>query len=151
MIEIIAIGKKHEDWVENGISRYQKRLIGKWAINWHLLPHSKYEAQLARNEESTRILAALAPDDYVILLDERGRALDSPDLSTTLEYQLDTSRKVKLIIGGAYGVNEALIERADLVWSLSPLVFPHQLVRLILTEQLYRAQEIAKNSSYHHK
>ena len=85
----------------------------------------------------------------MILLDETGTLLDSPSLASHLEAQM-TQRRVTLIIGGAYGVSTELQQRADLVWSLSPLVFPHQLVRLILAEQLYRAQQIAASSAYHH-
>lgn len=80
-----------------------------------------------------------------------GRELDSPELSRQLLIPLQTSRSVTLIIGGAYGVDERLYERADFILSLSPLVFPHQLVRLILIEQLYRAQEIAAGNPYHHE
>jgi 23S rRNA (pseudouridine1915-N3)-methyltransferase len=64
---------------------------------------------------------------------------------------LERSQPVVVIIGGAYGVDDSIHARADLVWSLSELVFPHQLVRLILTEQLYRAQEIAVGNPYHHE
>lgn len=151
MIRIIAIGRKHESWVSEGVDRYEKRLSKPWNCEWILLPHSSLEAAHARQDESERILARLKDDDFVVLLDERGRLLDSPALSQALQSQLDKSRPIICIIGGAYGVNEALTARADLVWSLSPLVFPHQLVRLILTEQLYRAQEIAAHRPYHHE
>lgn len=93
-------------------------------------------------------MSRLRPHDFVILLDERGRNLNSPELSRLI---LDhTDQHIVIIIGGAYGVTETLHRRADIVWSLSRLVFPHQLVRLILAEQLYRAQEIARGGSYHH-
>lgn len=151
MIRIIAIGRKHESWVSEGVDRYEKRLSKPWNCEWIFLPHSSLEAAHARQDESERILARLKDDDFVVLLDERGRLLDSPALSQALQSQLDKSRPIICIIGGAYGVNEALTARADLVWSLSPLVFPHQLVRLILTEQLYRAQEIAAHRPYHHE
>lgn len=150
MISILAIGKKHEPWVDSGITRYCERLRAPWNVEWGLLPHSNREGTDAREDESSRIVSRLKADDYVILLDERGTMLDSPALARALEAQLNTSRHIVIIIGGAYGVNEALMRRADLVWSLSPLVFPHQLVRLILAEQLYRAQEIAHNHPYHH-
>ena len=150
-MRILCIGKKHESWVDEGIERYQKRLRKPWGIEWVFLPHSALEGFRARQDESERILSRLGPNDYVILLDERGTLLDSPALSRALKSPLDASRSMVLVIGGAYGVNEALTARADLVWSLSPLVFPHQLVRLILAEQLYRAQEIASGRPYHHQ
>lgn len=151
MITIIAVGKKHESWIAEGLERYSKRLQEPWKIQWVLLPHSSREGLSARQDESERILDKLNPQDYVILLDERGRALDSPALSSHLQGVLASSRRVVCVIGGAYGVNDALMERADMVWSLSPLVFPHQLVRLILAEQLYRAQAIASGHPYHHE
>lgn len=150
MITIVAIGKKHESWVVEGIERYQKRLRAPYDIEWVLLPHSAREGRVARQEESERILAWLSPHDYVVLLDERGKNIDSPALSQLLQTSFASSRRVVLVIGGAYGVTSAAHDRADFMWSLSSLVFPHQLVRLILAEQLYRAQSIAKGTQYHH-
>lgn len=150
MIRIVAIGKKHESWVAEGVERYQKRLSGAWNIEWVLLPHSALEANRARQEESERIISRLNPADYVILLDERGKPLDSPALSDKITSLKVYARTIVIVIGGAYGVNDALMKRADFIWSLSPLVFPHQLVRLILAEQLYRAQAIASGHPYHH-
>ena len=89
-------------------------------------------------------------DDHVVLLDERGKNLSSPEVANHLQTQFSGGRSVVLIIGGAYGVNQALTSRANLTWSLSRLVFPHQLVRLILAEQIYRAQEISGGRPYHH-
>jgi 23S rRNA (pseudouridine1915-N3)-methyltransferase len=149
-LRIIAIGKKHEAWVQDGIARYEKRLKRPFDVEWVLLPHSSREGLMARQEESERILSRLN-DEYVVLLDERGKLYNSPALSRLLFAPLEQSRQVTLIIGGAYGVDASVHERADAVWSLSPLVFPHQLVRLLLAEQLYRAQEIAYGRPYHHE
>lgn len=151
MITIIAIGKKHEDWVAPGIERYEKRLRPPFNINWVLLPHSSLNGDQARNEESGRIADRLKPDDTVILLDERGKLLDSPAVAAQFDRLFGTSKNVVIIIGGAYGVNEQITSRADIIWSFSPLVFPHQLVRLMLVEQVYRAQQIAAGGSYHHE
>lgn len=150
-IRIIAVGKKHESWVTEGIERYEKRLKRPFITEWVLLPHSARQGLEARGDESERILSRLGQDDYVVLLDERGRAVDSPALSKLLLGVLEASRPVTIIIGGAYGVDNSIHTRANFVWSLSPLVFPHQLVRLILAEQLYRAQEIASGGPYHHE
>lgn len=151
MIRIIAIGKKHESWIADGVERYQKRLQGPWKCEWVLLPHSMLEGAQARLEESERICSRLALSDYVILLDERGKLLGSPVLSAKITTLQDQSKSIVVIIGGAYGVSDELMRRADLMWSLSLLVFPHQLVRLILAEQLYRAQAIAAGHPYHHE
>lgn len=150
MIKLIAIGKKHEAWIQDGINRYQKRLYSPWEIEWVLLPHSHLEGARARQDESKRILQKLSLSEYVVLLDEHGKLLDSPLLAHTLQQQIESSKQIVIIIGGAYGVSEELQQRADLIWSLSPAVFPHQLIRLILTEQLYRSQEITAGRPYHH-
>lgn len=149
-LHIIAIGKKHESWISEGVERYQKRLKVPFNVEWILLPHSSLEGLAARQEESGRILSRLGAYSYCILLDERGKLLDSPTFSKLLENQLNMSQKVVLIIGGAYGVTEEVRQKAHLLLSMSPQVYPHQLVRLMLIEQVYRAQEISKDSSYHH-
>lgn len=149
-VRILAVGKKHESWVSEGIDRYAKRLKKPFDLTWHLLPHSAREGDTARQEESARILAKVGERDHVVLLDERGRNVDSPGLARHLQARFDAGQAVTVVIGGAYGVDETVHARADFVWSLSNLVFPHQLVRLVLAEQLYRAQEIAGGGPYHH-
>ena len=149
-IRIIAVGKRHESWIQEGVERYEKRLKRPLDIEWVLLPHSAREGDSARQEESERILERVGPREFVLLLDERGKQLDSPAFSHLLMAPIESSKKVAIVIGGAYGVDVRMHERADFVLSLSPMVFPHQLVRLIIIEQLYRAQEIATNRPYHH-
>lgn len=149
-IKIIAVGKKHEPWVADGIGRYETRLKRPFNVEWVLLPHSAREGLQAREDESERLLSRLSDDDFIVLLDERGKLFDSPGLSRMLLEPLERSRSVVILIGGAYGVDASVHQRANVIWSLSPLVFPHQLVRLILAEQLYRAQEIAAGHPYHH-
>ena len=150
-LHILAIGKKHDSWVAEGIERYQKRLKVPFSAEWVFMPHSSLDGDRARQDESERILMRVTAYDFIVLLDERGKELSSPAVAEVLKTQLDRSQKVLVIIGGAFGVTDELRGRADLVWSLSPLVFPHQLVRLILVEQLYRAQQITLGGSYHHE
>lgn len=150
-IRVIAVGKKHESWVAEGIIRYEKRLKQPFITEWLLLSHSAISGDGARDEESVRILDKVKPDDFVVVLDEKGKLLDSPGFTRLLLEPLNHSQAVIFVIGGAYGVNEALLSRANVIWSLSPLVFPHQLVRLLLAEQLYRAQEISAGRPYHHQ
>lgn len=151
MIKIITIGKKHEKWVLAGVSEFEKRLKKPFDISWHILPHSVYDGEKARTEESERITKQLRPSDFVILLDERGKNISSPEFSQLLGGKFINSREVVIVIGGAFGVSEEFRASADFVWSLSKLVLPHQLVRLVLTEQIYRAQEIASGGKYHHQ
>lgn len=143
MIHIIAGGKKHLDWVNIAVSEYQKRLKKPFNIEWELIEEEKLNQYLAKWPFSGQ--------QYVILLDERGRNLSSPELSEILSQQFVNSKEVVIIIGGAFGVSEEIRQKTHLVWSLSRLVFPHQLVRAILTEQIYRAQEIYNGGKYHHK
>ncbi len=150
-ITVIATGKKHEPWIAEGLERYQKRLRKPFAVEWVLLPHSIKSGVGAALEESQRIQTRLSGHGLTILLDERGNMLDSPALSARLTGSFEQGQDVTIIIGGAYGVSDQLRRHCDVVWSLSPLVFPHQLVRLILIEQLYRAQSIARGEPYHHE
>lgn len=149
-LNIIAVGKKHEPWVKDGIERYQKRLRSPFDIKWSMIAHSAHDGHRAREDESKAIIHKLDHGDFVILLEEKGELIDSPALSDLLERKIVMSSNIVFVIGGAYGVSEDLLARAQLVWSLSPLVFPHQLVRLMLTEQIYRAQEISRGGEYHH-
>ncbi|NCU29217.1 23S rRNA (pseudouridine(1915)-N(3))-methyltransferase RlmH [Candidatus Saccharibacteria bacterium] len=147
-IRVLTIGKKHETWVEQGIEHFQKRLRAPFELEIAIIAASKLPGEQASENESEMILKRLKPTDFVILLDERGTNLSSVEFSRLIQDHVD--RQIVIIIGGAFGVNQAFKTRADFTWSLSNLVFPHQLVRLMLVEQLYRAQEIAKGTGYHH-
>ena len=150
-MRIIAIGKKHEKWVSSGIELFEKRLKKPFDLKWDILPHSNFAEEKAREEETQRILAKIKPSDFVILLDERGKNISSPELAKMLSNGFVNSQNFVIVIGGAFGVSEELRKRANFVWSLSKLVFPHQIVRLILVEQIYRAQEISSGGKYHHE
>ncbi len=141
MIRIIAGGKKHPSWLVAVCEEYEKRLRKPWTIEWQFVDEDKLPERVAR----------LDRNEFVILLDEHGKILSSPELSATLKTPLETGRDVVLVIGGAYGhFPPEMVERANVVWSLSNLVFPHQICRLIVTEQIYRSQEIYLGHSYHH-
>lgn len=108
------------------------------------------EAEL-KKQEAALILQALQPDDQLLLLDERGKQLSSPDLAQLIQQKANEStRRIVFLIGGAFGVDESITRRANFVWSLSKLVLPHMLVRLVLAEQVYRACTILRNEKYHH-
>jgi 23S rRNA (pseudouridine1915-N3)-methyltransferase len=120
---------------------------------WKLSPSgSAATPELSKTREAEAILKAVPDGAYVFLLDERGTALTTPQLAERLDrLAVDSVKSAVFIIGGAHGVDQAIRERADFVWSLSPLTFPHQLVRLLLAEQLYRAHTILRNLPYHHE
>lgn len=141
MIRIIAGGKKHASWLAEACAEYEKRLRKPFVIEWQFVDEEKLPERVAR----------LSADDFVILLDEHGKILSSPELSEAMRVPLENGRDVVLVIGGAFGhFPKEMEERANLIWSLSKLVFPHQICRLVVTEQIYRAQEIYLGHSYHH-
>ncbi len=145
-MKIISVGKKPKAWLDQAIGTYSKRLQGNFRIEWDYVPNSGLKShQQALKQESEQILKRLHPSDFVILLDQNGQNIDSPQLAKLL-----TNNNILLIVGGAYGVDQTVKQRANFTWSLSKLVFPHQIVRLILTEQIYRAQTINQNHPYHH-
>jgi 23S rRNA (pseudouridine1915-N3)-methyltransferase len=150
-ILIISVGKRHDLDLADAINKYQDRITRQLSLEWLIIGPSALSENQARDAESKIITDKLRSDDEVWLLDERGQNIYSPDLSKKLENSSLTAKRLVIIIGGAYGVNDALCNSADFVWSLSNLVFPHQIVRLLLVEQLYRALEIQKGSGYHHK
>lgn len=104
-----------------------------------------------KKKEGEMILNFLKPEDFLIVLDERGKMLSSEKLAEFIQQRANESVKnLVFLIGGAYGISEEVMKRAHFKWSLSSLVFPHQLVRLILAEQVYRAATILRNEKYHH-
>lgn len=143
MIKIIAGGRKHLDWVNQAIFEYEKRLRKPFNVVWELVEEEKLGSMLERWPFTSQ--------QFVVVLDERGKLLTSPEISEILSKQFVNSREVVLVIGGAFGVSEEVRARADLVWSFSKLVFPHQLMRVMLVEQIYRAGEIATGGKYHHQ
>lgn len=147
MITILAVGKKTDGDLINAIESYQKRLRAPFNVKWLSIPYSAKDGVAARQDESERLLAHIKPGDYVMLLDERGQQTTSPEFSRALSCRANAT----IVIGGAYGVNDELRQRANLMVSLSKMVFPHQLVRLILIEQIYRAQAIYNHHPYHHE
>jgi 23S rRNA (pseudouridine1915-N3)-methyltransferase len=105
-----------------------------------------------KKKEGEIILQWLKPGDYLVALDEHGKEFTSEGLAGFLQQRATESTKnIVFLIGGAFGLDEAVLKAAKIKWSLSALTFPHQLVRLILVEQLYRACTILQNEKYHHK
>ena len=154
-IQCWSVGKAHEGYVEEGIGLFTKRTGNYFPVSWQLIAAPKNAAALSeqdlKKKEGEQILSMLQKDDYLVLLDERGQLIKSEGLAAFLSARANESvKQLIFLIGGAYGVSEAVMQRANFKWSLSPLVFPHQLVRLILSEQLYRACSIMRNEKYHH-
>ena len=150
-IEIISVGKKHDLLLESAINNYEKRLKQSIDLTWTFISPSTLSEDRARKTESEIINNKLKPDDEVWLLDERGELINNLELASIFNnLKVNGKSKLIIVIGGAYGVDDSLRERANFIWSLSKLVFPHQLTRLILIEQLYRTSAIERGSGYHH-
>jgi len=151
MLTIISVGKDHDPLFKDAVSLYEKRLGQYTKLTWLFIKPSGTDGMKARTEESEKILELLDPQDYVIVLDEKGEAISSPDIAGLIESCQNKSRKVRVIIGGAYGVDHRVIARAHKTISFGSAVFPHQLVRVMAVEQLYRAYSILAGSNYHHE
>ena len=154
-IQFWSVGKNNESFVDEGIKLFTKRISNYYPVEWQIIPTPKNAAVLSdvdlKQKEGETILNLLKKEDYLILLDERGKTLTSEGVASFIQQRANESEKqLVFLIGGAFGVSKAVFERADYMWSLSPLVFPHQLVRLILAEQIYRACSINRNEKYHH-
>lgn len=154
-ILFLSVGKNHEPYVKEGVEEFTKRISRYFKVSWQIIPMPKNAATLSemdlKKKEGEAILGSLDKDDHLILLDERGKQQSSEGLAELIQARADKGTKqLVFLVGGAFGVDEAVIKRADHQWSLSKLVFPHQLVRLILAEQVYRACTILRNEKYHH-
>ncbi len=153
--QLWTIGKNHEPYVKGGVELFTKRISNYYPVEWNILPMPKHAGMLSemdlKKKEGEMIIGFLQKEDYLVLLDESGKQFTSEELAGFIQARANESIKnIVFLIGGAYGVSDALKKRANFKWSLSKLVFPHQLVRLILTEQVYRACSINRNEKYHH-
>jgi 23S rRNA (pseudouridine1915-N3)-methyltransferase len=150
-----SIGKEHEPYIRSGTDDFTRRIARYYPVEWKLIAPPKNAATLSvsdlKKKEGEIILDALTKDDWLVALDERGKQMTSEGLAQLLQNRANESaRNIVFLIGGIYGLDETVLKRADHRWSLSLLTFPHQLVRLILAEQLYRACSILRNERYHH-
>jgi 23S rRNA (pseudouridine1915-N3)-methyltransferase len=147
-IKIITVGSKSTDAMTSLIAEYEKRLPSSVRIEWQFLKHGQSaDAQSSKQQESENILRTIASNSYCILLDETGFQTTNKKLSRLL---FETNKDITIIIGGAHGVSDEVKQKADSVLSLSKLVLPHQIVRLVLIEQIYRSYTIHINHPYHH-
>ena len=154
-IQLWAIGKINEPYVKQGIDDFTARIAKYYPVKWTIIPSPKNASVLPepdlRKKEASEVTALLHKEDYLVVLDEKGSQLTSASLAQFISSRAnDSARNLIFLIGGAYGTDETILKRANLIWSLSQLTFPHQLVRLLLAEQLYRACSIIRNEKYHH-
>ncbi|MFT3908420.1 MAG: 23S rRNA (pseudouridine(1915)-N(3))-methyltransferase RlmH [Ferruginibacter sp.] len=154
-LQFWTIGKAHENYVKEGIDIFSKRISNYYPVQWNIIPMPKNAGIMNEHDlkikEGEAIMAILKKEDYLVVLDEKGKQMHSEGVAAFLQQRANESEKnIVFLIGGAYGVSDVVLQRANYKWSLSQLVFPHQLVRLILAEQIYRACSILRNEKYHH-
>ena len=152
MIRIVAVGKLKEKATKELVEEYSKRINGYTKLE--IMEVADESNQLDENKvlqlEGERIIKAIKKDSFVVLLDLRGRELSSEELAMKIDeiYTYHTS-DITFIIGGSLGVSNEVRNHADYIWKLSDLTFPHNLVRVILLEQIYRAYKIMNHEAYH--
>ncbi len=145
-ILIISIGKKHDDMIRSGVLEFEKRLSKEISLEWKIISSSNIK------DEGEKILKVVQDTDDLIVLDQKGKTFTTEGFAHHIQNKLNQStRRFVFVIGGSYGLDQSILDKASLVWSLSDLTFPHQLVRLILVEQIYRTFSVLKGGKYHHE
>jgi 23S rRNA (pseudouridine1915-N3)-methyltransferase len=152
-IAILSVGARPPQWVRAGVEEYIKRMPPECRVELVEIPPGKrakgMPAERIRDQEGERILAALPKGARVVALEVKGRGWSTEQLAGRLEDWQQEGRDVALLVGGPDGLAPSCRERADELWSLSPLTLPHMLVRIVLAEQLYRAWSITRGHPYH--
>lgn len=152
-IHVLSIGTKMPDWVYAATDDYTQRMPPHCRVMIKEIPAEKRtkgsDLQRIRQLEGEKLLAAIPDNSLVVTLDVKGKAWSTEQLAQQLDKWLGAGRDIALLIGGPEGLAPACQQRAEQSWSLSPLTFPHPLVRIVVAEQLFRAWSILSNHPYH--
>ncbi len=152
-INLACVGKTNEDHVKEGVALYEKRIRHYTGYDFTIIPDArkKLTREQQKTEEGQNILKKISPDDFLVLLDEKGAEIDSVQFASFIgKHMVQSTKNMVFLIGGPYGFSGEVYNRADYKLSLSKMTFSHQLIRLIFAEQLYRAFTIIKGEPYHH-
>lgn len=150
-IVIVSFGKENNKLLSDAVADFTSRLEHWVDIEWRTLSASRDEGERGRREEATSLFGAITDSDTLIALDERGKKMTSQAFSGFFDrLMISGEKRVVFAIGGSYGFHPDVLSRADMTLSLSDMTLPHQIVRLVLIEQIYRAYSILKGSKYHH-
>lgn len=151
-LRLIVIGKTERGFVADGVDHYITRIRKKQSLEIVVLPEAgRGEPSFQQRHEGERIISHFRTGEKIIVLDEGGKQFSSPGFAGQLQAWRDQGvRGCAFVIGGAFGVSDQVRESADLIMSLSAMTFPHQLVRVLFAEQLYRAYSIMEGGPYHH-
>lgn len=155
-IELITIGKTKTHYVSEGIDEYLKRLKRYVPFEITEIPDVKNAGRISKEEqkeaEGVQILNRLQPSDHIMLLDERGKQYKSIEFADKLQNIMASGKKrLVMVVGGPYGFSKPVYERANELLSLSKMTFNHEMVRLFITEQIYRGMTILRGEPYHHE
>ena len=155
-ISLLVVGKTVHSYLNQGIEEYTKRISRYCPFSIQYIADAKTTKSLSQEQqkqlEGDNIAAALDKSDYVVLLDEHGKEFTSVDFSTYIERKMQSvPKRLVFIIGGPYGFSKEIYGRANEKIALSKMTFPHDLIRRVFTEQLYRAFSIIHHEPYHHE
>ncbi len=152
-IDLIAVGTRMPSWVEAGYQEYARRMPPQCRLRLVEIPAGQRgrHADIARalREEGRKMLAAVPKGSRIVALDVEGKAWSTPQLARQLDGWMQGGRNIAILVGGPEGFDPACLAAAEQRWSLSPLTFPHPLVRIIVAEQLYRAHSLLQGHPYH--
>lgn len=152
-IHLIAVGTRMPGWITEGYREYARRLPPECSLRLVEIPPCKRRKTLSteriREAEGRQLLAAIPEQSLVIALDVSGKPWSTQGLAERLRDWLQGGRDIALLVGGADGLSEACLARADLHWSLSAHTLPHALVRVVIAEQVYRAWSLLSGHPYH--
>ncbi len=156
-IRVVSVGKLKEKYLADGVAEYKKRLSGYVKLDMvevpdEALPANPSSSDIVRilDKEGKKVLKFIREHEHVILLDLSGKMLSSEELADELNTLVISGKsRITFVIGGSLGVSEELRRRASFCWSMSTLTFPHQFVRLLVLEQVYRACRITRGERYH--
>ena len=153
-MKIICLGKTKQNFIEDGIKEYQKRISKYIKLDWQILPDVKLTSsntiEIVKNREAEILAKKLPMSSFIIVLDGTGEEFSSVKIAKFLENKLNTEKEIIFIIGGVYGLSHRILKKANIVLSFSKFTFTHQMIRLLLLEQLYRSFTIIKNKKYHY-
>ena len=153
-IKIICLGKTKQKFIEEGIREYQKRITKYITLDWQILSDVKLTGnktiEVIKRQEALILEKNLRASSIIVVLDENGKEFSSENFAKYLDDKLLRRKDIIFIIGGVYGLSDRILERADMVLSFSRFTFTHQMIRLLLIEQLYRSFTILKGKKYHY-
>ncbi len=150
MIKIVCVGKIKEKYLKDAIAEYQKRISKYTKLNIIEVKDYDYDdINKVLQAEKEQIEKYIDSKDYLITLEIEGKQITSEELAKTLDNTLTINSNITFVIGGSYGIDQSIKNKANFHLSFSSLTFPHQLFRVLLLEQIYRAYKINNNESYH--